>query len=240
MRIPIAMAAVLALTGIAVADVWYDSNGFEPATFVPGPLAGQDGWTASGAGGGIAPQVVTAPDPVVGTQAVRLYVGDTQGDTSVMDIGIADPVAAGWDVVTVSYDIYRDAQIQNLWWWWWDAGEPTYGLQWDLSQATHPFGWSTGAGQAPTAFGIYANLKMEWNFVTNTASSWYNGVLVDNNIPLSGITSLTGWTIQFGHDSGSGTGAETVYIDNFVVTVTPEPAALSLLALGGLALLRRR
>jgi len=241
MRTLTTIAAVLGLASIASADIWYTSNGFEPTTFTTGPLNGQDGWGAGGGGGGgVQPLVVTAPDPVLGMQAVRLQVGTTQGDLSEMHRDIADPLAAGWQIVTVSFDIYRNVQAQNLWWWWYDAGEPTYGLQWDLSQATHPFGWSTGAGQTPTVFGQYANLTMEWNFQTSTASSWYNGVLVDNNIPISGITSFTGWQIQLGHDSDTGTPGDLVFIDNFAITVSPEPGTLTLLALGGLALLRRR
>lgn len=239
------IVAVLALAGAASADVLYSAGGFEPATFVPGPLVGQDGWTGGGSGGGIAPMVVTAPDPVIGTQAVRLEVPDLQGANSWMDHAIPAFDITG-KIVTVSYDIYRqdDPWLSNLWWWWWDAGTPTYGLQWDAAVGnpgqTLPNGWNPGAGSAVTVMGRYANVTMVWDFQQNLAYSWYDGNLVDNGIPISGITTLTGWTIQLGHDEGTGSGPEVAWIDNFSISVVPEPTSLALLALGGLALLRRR
>lgn len=245
MRSLITMVAVLGLASIASADVWYSSNGFEPPTFTPGPLAGQDAWTGGGAGGGIAPMVVTPPDPVIGTQAVRLEVPDIQGANSWMDHAIPAFDVAG-TIVTVSYDIYRQENpwLSNLWWWWWDAGTPTYGLQWDAAVGnpgqTLPHGWNPGASAAVTITGRYANVTMVWDFQQGKAYSWYDGNLVDNGIPISDISALTGWTIQLGHDEATGTGPEVCWIDNFSITVVPEPTALALLALGGLALLRRR
>jgi len=227
----------------------YNSNGFEPPTFAVGALAGQDGWTGSSSGGGVAPTVVTAPDPVIGQQAVRLEVGDIQGDASTMDHAISPISAASGAIVTVSYDIFRNAPAQgmlaqNLWWWWFDAGEPTYGLQWDID-GTLPNGWNPGAGSTPTVFGAWTNLTMVWDFTQMKAFSWYNGVQVDNGIPITNITTLTGWTINLGHESASGTGGSVVWIDNFKIDVVPEPGSVlalltGVVGLSGLALRRRK
>ena len=60
------------------------------------------------------------------------------------------------------------------------------------------------------------------------------------------IDPSSGWTLQFAtaiNDSGqiAGYGINSVgQTDAFLLTPTPEPATLSLLALGGLGLLRRR
>ncbi len=232
---------VLLAAGPVLAVTLYDSNGFEAPGIVLGPLAGQDGWTSGGGGGGADPVVVSAPHPVLGQQAVKLEVPDIQGATSSMDHAIPAINLAG-QIVTVSYDIYRPAgqyAPENLWWWWWDAGEPTYGLQWDLG-GTLPHGWNPGAGSTPTVFDRYANVTMVWDFQESKAYSWYDGVLVDDGIPIANITTLTGWTIYLGHDAATGTGASIAYIDNFVITAVPEPASLGLLALGGLLLMRRR
>lgn len=247
-RSTLAAAAIIAL-GIAGAAraqlVWYDSGGFEAPTFSLGVLDGQDGWVGvPGGTTGDLPQVVSAPEPVLGQQAVRLEVGDNQGDYSAMEHAIADPLAAGWKIVIVTFDIYRigPQQKQNLWWYWFDNGEPTYGIQWDLSNATHPFGWNPGAGSTPTVFDQYVTLKMVWDFNQMKAYSWYNGVLVDNGIPITNITTLTGWGIWLAHDAATGTGADVVWIDNFAIHVVPEPASLVALAGGVLALagLKRR
>lgn len=244
----LALSLVLFAAGAACA-AGYNSGGFEPATFGTGALAGQDGWTGAGGGGGAAPEVVTIP--ALGTQSVKLAAPDVQGATSSMDHAIGKVLASSGAIVTVSYDIYRPSvaegqSVQNMWWWWWDAGEPTYGLQWDMGPTTAPHGWNPGAGSAATVLDRFANLTMVWNFTEKKAYSWYDGVLVDNGIPITNITELTGWTINLGHDAATGSGAAVAYIDNLSidVQVIPEPGSLLALASGLLGfggfLLRRR
>lgn len=243
----VAVVATVAL-GITTAQAqlaWYDSGGFEAPVFTPGVLDGQDGWfSVPGGTSGDWARVVVAPEPALGGQAVRLEVGDSQGDYSRMERAIPDPLAAGWKIVIVTFDIYRIGphQKQNLWWYWFDNGEPTYGIQWDLSNATHPFGWNPGAGSTPTVFDQFVTLKMMWDLNQMKAYSWYNGVMVDNGIPITNISTLTGWGIVLAHDAASGTGADTVWIDNFAIHVVPEPASVVALAGGVLALMgvRRR
>jgi hypothetical protein len=223
----------------AAASALYDSNGFEG--FTVGDLNGQDGWTASGTAGGTAPQVVTAPFPVHGTQAVLLQVPDVQGSASSIEHFIPTVAPDGQTRITVSFDIYRQASHwplwpQNLWWWWWDAGEPTYGLQWDAAGTqpfqTLPHGWNPGASATPTVFGQYANITMVWDFSAMKAYSWYNGALVDDGIPISNISQLSGWTIQLGHDAATGAGWDTAWIDNLVITSSPIPLPASLFLFG--------
>ncbi|MBN2446865.1 MAG: hypothetical protein JXO22_09075, partial [Phycisphaerae bacterium] len=116
-RILVWTVATIATAAIAVAG-GYDSQGFEPSTFVPGLLNGQDGWVAYTDGAlGMDPLVVTTPDPVIGTQAVRLEVPDVQGAMSGMDhaVDLTSVVNAG-GTVTVSYDIFRqEGALQNIW-----------------------------------------------------------------------------------------------------------------------------
>lgn len=244
-RLLYAACLIVLSTGMAVAG-GYNSFGFEAPTFALGPLNGQDGWNAGASAGGVEPWVVVWPDPAYEKQAIRLAVSGTQGSSSWMEHAIPEVTVNNLTIVTVSYDIFRlnPDTDQNLWWWWWDAGEPTYGLQWDLN-GTFPHGWNPGAGSTATVFGAYANLKMVWDFTTNKAYSWYNGVLVDNGIPISNITKLTGWTIALSHDAASGAVGDVAWIDNFVidVQVIPEPGSILALAtglIGFFGLARRR
>jgi hypothetical protein len=263
MRKLLLVTVLLAIPALASAQMtWYDTYGFEAgvdptaatADFTLGALNGQGDWpqatgpwVGSSGGGGVQPMIVS-PDPGGAVnQCVQLYVGDDQNDYSEMDIAINDPLAAGYRVVTVSFDIYRTnptGPVHNLWWWWFDAGDPTYGLQWDQGPSTLPFGWNTGAGSTATVFDQWANVTMTWDFTNNTTSSWYNGVPVDVAIPMPGnIATLTGWSIELGHDSATGTGTDTAWIDNFTITVdhlVPEPSVWLLAGLGLLALMRRK
>jgi len=210
----------------AMGDTIYDSHGFEGPAFAPGALNGQDGWTAYGSGSGIEPMIVTAPDPVVDSQAVRLEVSDLSADESYLEMPIPDLLTAGYDFVTVSFDIYRqtDAWVSNLWWYWFDAGTPTYGLQWDEANGqyggTYPFGWD--GTSVPNIMDRYVTVKMEWDFHSGVASGYYDGQLV-TTVNISGIASLTGWAIYLGHDEATGSGPDVAWIDNFKITATSGP-----------------
>lgn len=237
--------AALAAAIASPAAAWVDivNHDFESPTFTTGALVPQQGWTGGRNGGGIAPQVVGVPDPTIGSQAVRLETGGTQADASWMDYDFGGNLLLSYNKVRVTYDIYRPARAsaQNLWWWWFDAGTPTYGLQWDIG-GTMPFGFASGAGSGTTVFGGYATIVQEWDMTTNTARSWYNGSVVDAAFPITGITSLTGWTINLSHDASTNQTPDTAFIDNFRVEgePVPEPATLAVLGAGLLACIRRR
>ncbi len=208
--------------------VIYDSGGFE--TFALGDANGQDGWTGeSDPAGGTPPQVVDASggNPVQGTKSIRLEVPDASGAKSILTLPIDDLVAAGYKLITVSFDIYRasaDSPLENLWWYWFDTGSPTYGLQWDIG-GTRPFGFEAGAGEATTIKDRWVTIVQEWNLEENVAKSWYDGVAVDSAFPISGILTLTGWGIALQHDAGTGTGPEVAWIDNFFITASTDPGA---------------
>jgi hypothetical protein len=238
--------AVMTVICPASAAVIVDSQGFESPTFAIDYLNGQNGFVEIVAAEGSRPEVVVGPDPELHGQAVRLQIPDYQGSNSGLSVQMADLINAGYTQVTVSFDIYRqtDRWNSNLWWYWVDNGNPTYGLQWDVAGGTNttlPFGFASGAGSTPTIKDRWVNLTQTWNFITNEATSSYNGVAVDTAFPITGITSLTGWVIFLGHDEGNGSGSEVAWIDNFVITaVVPEPVSVVLLLAGGLVGVRHR
>lgn len=205
-----------------------------------GDLDGQDGWLTDVSG---------APDPQVvdlgGNRAVLLEVPDTAGTYALIELPIPDLIDAGLTKVTVSFDIFRPqldvTMNQNLWWYWYDPGTPTYGLQWDQGGGTTmPFGFESGAASTQTIYGRFVNITMEWDVAAGLAQSWYDGVAVDVDFPISSIDALTGWAIYLSHDAGTGTGLGRAYIDNFSIEAVPEPATLAALGLGSLVLIRRR
>jgi len=238
----IAAACTYASSQALVWDTIIDT-GFED--YSVGGLDGQFGWIGSQAETGTAPLVISSADgPTQGNKAVLLEVANMQGGVSEMDRAYSDLIVQGYKHLYIAFDIYRlsDDSDQNLWWWLPDSGEPTYGLQWD-SGGTAPHGWNTGAGSAPTVFGRYATVAMEWDLESMLAYSWYDGAVVDNGIPVKDINTLTGWTIYFAHESSSGNVGDKAYIDNFKILAAkpvPEPATLAAVGAGLLLAMKRR
>ena len=46
-------------------------------------------------------------------------------------------------------------------------------------------------------------MTMEWNFDSMTAYSEYDGSGIDMAEPISGIDTLSGWSISLGHEAGA-------------------------------------
>ena len=221
----LAGAGLLSLCAAASAQTIFDSQGFEGYTL--GPLDGQNGWQALQDTGGLGapPMVVDASggDHVLGTKAVRLSIPDIQGAQSGLQLPLSDLLAQGYTRITVDFDVYRESSLwaSNLWWYWFDNGDPTYGLMWDVAQAAYAEVWALGFQQAaphpPVVFDQYRTVSQTWDFTTGQATSSYNGVSMAP-FTIANIVTLTGWAIYVGHDEATGSGPETVWIDNFRIT----------------------
>lgn len=181
-----------------------------------------------------APVIAMSPN---GTLAVQLDVASFK-DASWIYRPFGENLAAPGrnEVVTVQYDVYRSgALLQNLWWSPIDAndfaveGSPTYGVQWDHwaqpgQERTYPFYQSVPNHDANpfTVRNDFATVKMEWNFKTGFANSWYNGSAVDVDRPISeDFTVFEGWdiTLEYQSDGAFRRGfGNTVWIDNFSVS----------------------
>ena len=240
-----AAIAALGLSACSMAWTTIMAYDFEAPSFTLGNINGQSSWVGTVDGGslGTMPAIVGSPAPTLGAQSLKLEVSSASGAQSSVEIATpVDLVAAGYSQVRVSYSIYRSsvgAANQNLWFYWFDNGTPTYGLDWDIG-GMRPFGFETGAVEAPRVVGRWAELVMEWDLVNLVAKSWYDGSPVDTNFPISGITKLTGWGIYLAHDAGTSTVGDKAYIDNFRMEVVPEPATVGALLIGTICLLRRR
>jgi hypothetical protein len=173
-----------------------------------------------------------------------LEVTGKMGDSSEMTVEGLGNLLESYNKLRVSFSIYRTGSPdtdQNLWWYWLDNGRPTYGLQWDLG-GTMPNGWNPGASSTPTVFGTYTEVDMIWDMTTAKAYSWYNGIHVDDGIPITDITALTGWGIRLTHDASDSEVGDIAYIDNFRISgePVPEPATMVIVGGGLLAMLARR
>jgi len=236
---------------------WYNSYGFELGVMPPlpdylfGPITGQGfyetarppGWLGWQTGGGIIPNVI--PDPTgFGMGQVVEFFTNAQGDQSVMDILFYSPLKYGNTIVEIEFEIFRtELNVNNFWWWTPDAGDFTYGLEWDQSLAVHPFGWSPGAGSTPASVGAWDHVALEWDYANQVVNSWVNGIAVDVNLPFGANppADVTGFTFNFAHDGGADPQQTLAYIDNFHVTVdhtsVPEPGVFAMLGAGLVGLL---
>ncbi len=84
--------------------------------------------------------------------------------------------------------------------------------------------------------GTSSDLSLYWSGVNASGSPYNYQVFSYSDTSASRYTSGSG----LAYDIKGAANTHGYFLDNITVTAVPEPACLSLLALGGLALLRRR
>lgn len=238
------------------ADANYDSGGFEPPRFVPGPLEGQDAaqgpWQMSGpATGGTA--VVQTATVRSGAQAVRVdRTGQDVRWSVLRPEALASQVVIDWAMNVVqtaspavqfgpffgveAYDALDNAPLL--------AGavgvDATTG---DVLYQAAGTGILTETG-VMVPFNTWNDFRLVLDYTTDRYSAFLNGTPVVQNVGFvdPGINDFTDADISAlaaSGDPGSLAAAGTAYFDNY--RVVPEPASLGVVGLAlAVGMLRRR
>lgn len=226
----IAVILLATLTSAQAADL-YNSGGFEG--YAVGDLPGQDGWVEDTTDPAAYGMVQVVSDPL-GPNTGKMIMLDPPG-TAGGWLGAFRPVGpATLPIVTIEWDQYRTGLTDNLWYadvmefdgWW--------AMQWDANSQASSYFFEFGV---PLTANTWQHVKYTLDYTNQTATVEIAGVGSKSsampNVPVRGIAFELEPTESGGADGPT-------YIDNLLITQTPEPATLALLSLVGLAATRRR
>jgi hypothetical protein len=214
-----------AVLPVSVADVIYDSKGFEE---FEGFIAdeGQDGWYPNE---GTWPFIWTGP-PSKGAKSVQLRVYMADGSSSGMSRDTADLLAQGYQRVTVFFEVYRPSPKEqwfpDLTWSAGVGGNPVHGGQWNmndpLTSRTYPFidsydPWVHDPS-VDTVVDDWASVELTWDFEAGLAFGFYDGVLVSEK-EIEDIYAFSGFGLIGEHGGAPNLHyTESIWVDNFIIT----------------------
>lgn len=239
------LAGLVLGAATARADVMVYSTGFEPAQgYTVADLNGQQAWEAD-----LTPNdcIVQNVDAASGAQAVKI-TADGSGPNEEWDLGAKrlfdDPTGTDW-IVTIAQQVKINALggakysigvgdgvgdgVAPLW--------PAAGMYFQDDGRILVNGIDTLFTWTP---GQWKEAVLVLDYHTQLVEAYYDGVKITGAIPEPFMEAHAGLDrINIRTDNSKPSTSWMLY-DDLSITATPEPASLSLLALGGLGLLLRR
>jgi len=232
------LALVLGMASVSFADMF---GNWETA----GNL---DGWTVRTSPAGINALQVSTGDVggvfignTVGNGAVQVWGGGSGsspygGGVRFIGISMINGAAGRASLDAGQVQITVDATM-------FASNDPGYGVNWAMTGNILPCVVGVQTANAPTGDGLQYETAVGGNWNWNPSQGTMTKSLTFN------ITNIThavasGWATIFimgqTYSTSGVTSIGAFHYDNVQVNITPEPATMSLLGLGGLALLRRK
>jgi len=224
LRVVVVVLAILGVCSVASASIFMED--FE--SYAAGSaMHGQGGWKGW--------------DNVAGAGAPASSLYANSGSKSVEIIGTSDLVHE-FDQAGGQWVFSAKQYIPS------GATGTTYFILLNTYKDGGPYDWSVqlacnmdtgvitsdngGGATASIAYDKWIELKFAIDLANNTVGEYYNGALVSNHQWDDNVHGTLQAIDLYGNNASS------VYYDD--ITVVPEPATMTLLCLGGLALIRRR
>jgi hypothetical protein len=228
--LPLIVAGITLGAGSARAAFWVENfDSYANGTVMSG-VNGWSGWDNSAAAAGTVStaQKVSAPNALALTtasDAIKEFAGVNSG-TWVFETSLYLPGRVGGTFSFIMLNKYSA------------GGDKDWSVQLPFNLTTNKLTDDNVAGASLDIVRGWSNLRVEIDLISNSRSIYYNNQLLSTRAWTTGDNSLLAFQAidLYGNSVGN-----TAYVDNMSLTqVVPEPASLAVLAIGALALIRRR
>jgi hypothetical protein len=245
-----ALAVLVAATPQpAAADVLY-VTGFEPPTFTPGLLDGQDGWFA---GLGLNAAAISTQLPFTGLQSVRIDGSLAEPIDGIFGAAYGrglsyDPIASGTPLIRLAAEVNLTGAItpttsfgvglSSLM-----DGVAVANIQLGVREVGGNFVSYLSNADAVSASllgyqpGQWVNVSAVFDFDNRTVEGFVNGQIIGTVPFTSGVDNTLPAAFMFMSCPAQPLTGTLGYIDDLVIETVPEPSILTLTGIGLLALL---